>query len=168
MITKVAPRVREERSGKTRRTAARVPATDVRVRLVESAVSRTHAYSATAKIRRRPRRRATPFAYGFAVLALAAHLGFGFVGSVLAEQTRADVVSLQRQLETVVARNQALRAEVDERTATLRISRWAAEHDMVLGSSLVVLDRQARPESQDAGRTTPYASVGGAFGNGRT
>lgn len=170
MITKVAPRVREERQGKRGRIAARVPATDVRVRMPQSnaAGQSSVVASPTARVRRRPRKRALPFAYGFVVLALSAHLGFGFVGSILAEQTRADVVNLQGRLEAVVARNQALRAEVDERTAALRISRWAAAHDMVLGSSLVVLDEQGGHGTEDSGGTTPYASVGGTFGNGRT
>jgi len=170
VVTKVAPRIREERQGKTRRVASRVLVTDVQVRSTQSDVGRPSrkVASATTTTRRRSRKRAMPFAYGFAVLTLAAHLGFGFAGSVLAEQTRADVVNLQGRLEEVVARNQALRAEVDERTATLRISRWAAGHSMVLGSSLLVLDKQGRPESDGSGDTTSYASVGGTFGSGRT
>ena len=103
------------------------------------------------------------------IVAVAGVLLFYFVlsvaGSLIAEQARQNVVSLQADLQRQKILHQGLRAQVDQMGAPGNIAAWAIHHNMVrIGAVAVLPGKPGTKPAAPAKQVDRYASVGGVVG----
>jgi hypothetical protein len=105
---------------------------------------------------------------GSLVLVGLVYFGLSLGGSLLAEQARQDVVSLQAELRREKTLNQNLRAQVDQLGAPHAIAAWALHHGMVRADTIAMVSPKPVARPAPVRKATPrpneYAAAGGAIG----